>query len=207
METRHRMSGHGGRATISKSHIMIKRNPILILLICIIVKGPCFMSILRRYHSAGNIYFITNVTHDRRPILVNNAGLFWDSINSIKTRIDFELIAYVLIPDHFHILIDPKSANISHILQRLKMSFGVKYRIARGDDSGRVWQNRFWDHIIRNQEDMNRHIDYIHYNPVKHGLSKSPFDWKDSSISNYKEFYPTDWGENEPISFDDDFGE
>lgn len=69
----------------------------------------------------------------------------------------------------------------------------------------KLWQDRYWDHIIRDQEDLNKHIDYIHYNPVKHGYSNSPFDWDLSSI---KEFdYQEDWGVNKDIYFEEDFGE
>jgi putative transposase len=59
-----------------------------------------------------------------------------------------------------------------------------------------VWQNRFWDHIIRDQEDMNRHIDYVHYNPVKHGMVTDPSRYDDSSFSAYvrEGCYQSDWG-------------
>jgi putative transposase len=57
------------------------------------------------------------------------------------------------------------------------------------------WQRRFWDHVIRNEEDLSRHVDYIHYNPVKHGLVNSPSEWKWSSFPNYVErgIYDPDW--------------
>ncbi len=74
---------------------------------------------------------------------------------------------------------------------------------------GRVWQNRFWDHIIREQNDFNRHIDYIHYNPVKHGYVSNPADLKLSSFSKLKRkgVYPDDWGVVEPKNLDGDYGE
>jgi putative transposase len=62
--------------------------------------------------------------------------------------------------------------------------------------SGQVWQNRFWDHILSDQEDLNRHIDYIHYNPVKHGLTDDPLEWEHSSFRVYRSrgFYSDGWG-------------
>jgi putative transposase len=74
---------------------------------------------------------------------------------------------------------------------------------------GKVWQTRYWDHIIRNEKDMNNHINYIHYNAVKHGLVESPFKWQYSSIHMYKEegYYTEEWGVREKIVFKDDFGE
>ncbi len=74
---------------------------------------------------------------------------------------------------------------------------------------GRVWQNRFWDHIIRDQNDFNRHIDYIHFNPVKHGLVIDPFVFEHSSLVGYfaKGYYNRDWGVIDIPEFNDDFGE
>jgi putative transposase len=167
------------------------------------------MSILRRYHREGNFYFITNVTFDRAPILTENASLLTRAIESARTKASFELLAWVIMPDHFHFVIGPSSWDISKLLQAIKMSFGVLYRNRDGMTSGRVWQNRFWDHIIRDQEDLNRHIDYVHYNPVKHRLVLSPFDWKWSSIDDYRRegVYADDWGRKEMDWGDMDFGE
>ena len=167
------------------------------------------MSILRRYHNKGNIYFITNVTYHRKPILVENIDLIWKSVESVKKKSALEIMAYVFMPDHFHIIIDPNNEEISAVLQRLKMSFASLYRARRDMQSGRIWQNRFWDHIIRNQSDMNRHIDYIHYNPVKHGLVDSPFEWIHSSIRKYREdgYYQDDWGKTDKLSFRGEIGE
>jgi len=65
-----------------------------------------------------------------------------------------------------------------------------------------VWQRRFWEHLIRDEADFQNHIEYIHYNPVKHGLVIAPSEWKNSSFHQYVEerIYPLDWGSsyNEP---------
>jgi putative transposase len=73
--------------------------------------------------------------------------------------------------------------------------------------SGQIWQNRFWDHVIRNQDDMNRHIDYIHFNPVKHGLVSKPFDFRYTSIHQYRDDYSDDWGIKEEIDTTGEYGE
>jgi putative transposase len=111
-------------------------------------------------------------------------------------------------PDHFHVIINNREGELSNIMQRIKMSFAALYRQQAGIIRGRIWQNRFWDHIIRNQEDLNRHIDYIHYNPVKHRLTNSPFDWQYSSIHEYakEKVYQPDWGRVETLG-NEDFGE
>ena len=71
-----------------------------------------------------------------------------------------------------------------------------------------VWQRRFWEHLIRNQQDLNRHIAYIHYNPVKHGLAKAPVEWAYSSFHRYVEkgIYNLTWGSGNIVEFDDTVG-
>jgi len=167
------------------------------------------MSNLRRYHREGNFYFVTNVTYNRCPILTKNAQLLKHATRIAQAKKPFELLAWVILPDHLHLVIGSSSWDISKLLQTIKMSFGASYRKRMGISSGRVWQNRFWDHILRDQDDLNRHIDYVHYNPVKHGLTRSPFDWKWSSIDDYHSegFYTDDWGRKEPDWKGIDFGE
>ena len=154
------------------------------------------MSNLRRFHEDGYIYFITNVTYKRQPLLIANVDLLEDALTACKSRCGFDLIAWVMMPDHFHLIIDPGETHISSILQRIKMSFAAQYRRRHRMHSGRVWQNRFWDHIIRDQEDVNRHIDYIHFNPVKHGQVGKPLNWPYSSFGEYVKqgLYQSDWG-------------
>ncbi len=164
------------------------------------------MSNLRRFFKQGDIVFITIVTYNRNRIIIENIELLRNAILSIQDKSQFEIIAYVYLDNHIHLLIDSKENDIVKIIQSIKMSFGTQYRIKNKMNSGRVWQNRYWDHIIRDQNDMNNHIDYVHYNPVKHGLVKKPFDWKFSSIHDYKDIYQKDWGVKE-ILFDEDYGE
>jgi hypothetical protein len=73
---------------------------------------------------------------------------------------------------------------------------------------GAVWQRRFWEHQIRDQEDFNAHVEYIHFNPVKHGLAKAPIEWTYSSFGRYVKdgIYERDWGAGGGIAFDDGVG-
>ena len=123
------------------------------------------------------------------PILVDHGDLLMAAITRTRKRVAFELHAWVIVPDHFHIVVDSQSTNISGILQRIKMDFGAHWRSRLGLKAGRVWQKRFWDHVIRDEADLLKHCDYIHYNPVKHGLVESPFEWPHSSI---RQFYATE---------------
>ena len=106
-------------------------------------------------------------------------------------------------------IINPKDNSLSILLNKIKLSFSKKFRYLSGVNKERIWQSRFWDHVIRNQEDMNNHIDYIHYNPVKHGYVKSSFDWEHSSINEYfkQGYYSKDWAVMDEIKFEDDYGE
>jgi putative transposase len=126
-----------------------------------------------------------------------------------KAKLKYELVAWVILPDHFHLLLTPDNCTPSEILHRLKLSFGSNYRKRYGLAQGRIWQSRFWDHIIRNEKDLNCHIDYIHYNPVKHGLTKSPFEYRYTSIHEYQKngYYQKDWGIAEIPHIKGEFGE
>ncbi len=135
-----------------------------------------FVHNVKRYFKEGNIYFLTHVTYLRRRILVENIDLFWKSIDAQRAKSDFELLAWVVIPDHVHVIINPKSNNPGLLTKNLKLSYSSSLLKRLGLMSGRVWHNRYWDHVIRNEEDMNKHLDYIHYNPVKHELALRPRD-------------------------------
>jgi len=167
------------------------------------------MSNLRRYYTSGNHYFVTSVTFDRIPILVQNIDLYRTATDRTCLRFAMEITAWVALPDHLHLILDPKANNLSDAMKIFKQDFGFLYRQRIGAKAGRVWQLRFHDHIIRDQDDMNRHIDYIHYNPVKHGLVKSAKDYAHSSFADYvrEGFYRLDWGSTEKIRFDGEFGE
>lgn len=117
--------------------------------------------------------------------------------------------AWVVLPDHFHMIIDPMENDLSGIVRRLKLSFANLYYRHQGMNRGSIWQRRFWDHIIRDQADMNRHTDYIHYNPVKHGLVCDPFEWPHSSLEGYYKngYYTRDWGVIDQSVRDGDYGE
>jgi putative transposase len=165
------------------------------------------MSNLRRYDPYGKPVYITNVTYNRAPILADNVDLFWQSMENTKTKHPFDLIAWAIMPEHLHLIIETGATPITKIMHDFKLSFSSYYRKRNNMISGKVWQLRFWDHIIRNQKDLNRHIDYTHYNPVKHGLTNRPLDYANTSFHKYREFYPPDWGVKDTIDFDGDFGE
>jgi putative transposase len=159
------------------------------------------MKTLRRYDIRNRDYFITVVTQDRLPILLKDIDLFWQAMEGINLK------AWAIMPDHFHIIMRIDDRSISDTIHRFKIKYSRYYRMKYG--KGKVWQNRFFDHTIRDQKDMNRHLDYIHFNPVKHGICKKPIDYPHSSSKKFCEdgFYEESWGSGEIIEFEGGFGE
>lgn len=128
-------------------------------------------------------------------------------MKSIASRINIELVAWVILPEHIHLLLNAYNRNYAEIMHRIKLSFSTNYRKKHHLKSGRIWQLRYWDHIIRDEMDFNRHLDYIHYNPVKHGLINNPGLYPYSSIHKFADVYQSDWGVIEKPLFEGEFGE
>ncbi len=87
-----------------------------------------FMHNVTRHFKEGNIYFLTHVTFLRKPILVKNIDLLWKSIEMQRSKNDFDLIAWVIIPDHLHLIIGPKSNDPALLIKNLKLSFSANFR-------------------------------------------------------------------------------
>lgn len=123
----------------------------------------------RRIILPNAIYFITSNTKNRAHVFDNqNAAKFIKAIKRTKEKHPFKLFAFVVIPDHIHLLLQPqKSETISKIMLCLKRSSA--FEIGRGP----IWQPRFHDHIIRNEDDFENHFEYIRYNPIKNNLPKN----------------------------------
>jgi len=170
----------------------------------------------RRAKSPGSSYFFTLVTHNRRPILCEpeNINLLRDSFKRVIQQHPFAIDAIVILPEHLHCLwtLPPGDADFSTRWRLIKSWFsrrcdsqyqGQVSASRRSKNERGIWQRRFWEHLIRNEQDFNHHVDYIHYNPVKHGLVLSPKDWQYSSFDRYVQrgVYNLDWGNSE-ILFD-----
>ena len=167
------------------------------------------MTNLRRYDLGGRPIFTTHVTYRRRAILVENHDLLLESLEQTRQRVPFDLLAWVVLPDHMHLLVDARGSDVSGIMRRIKLSFSTSLRGRNTMRRGRIWQYRFWDHIIRDQADLNRHLDYIHHNPVKHGFVRRPSEWRLSSFREFvaKGLYPLDWGGTDTLEDEGEYGE
>jgi len=145
--------------------------------------------------------FITQVTNDRIGYLesTKNLDIFWETLRNVQKNHPFKLLAYVILPDHFHFLmrVDDDHGDFSKIMHSLKRNFTINFkRFYSVENSATLWQRGFWDHIIRDENDLEKHFDYIHWNPVKHGYVKLPEDWQQSTYNFWckKGFYEGGWG-------------
>ncbi len=162
----------------------------------------------RRYYIPNAIVFITCVNQDRAPFLRAEADikLFFETLRNVQQIHPFRLLAYVILLDHFHWLmyVEKESGNFSDVLQSIKRNFTLNYKDAHHIPTPlKLWQSRFWDHIICDEKDLERHFDYIHWNPVKHGYVHRPEDWPHSPYIHWSglTYYQPDWGwEGEPAN-------
>ena len=165
----------------------------------------------RRYYIPGAAVFITQVVQDREPVFrdYRSMSLLRETLRKVKKLHPFNMLGYVFLPDHFHLLLQPTGeSNFSDIMHSLKPNFTKEYKRMidlSSSQSMKFWQKRFWDHIIRDDKDFENHLHYIHYNPVKHGHITDPRDWKDSSYIEWEKrgLYPSvfDWDEPNDINW------
>jgi putative transposase len=163
----------------------------------------------RRMFAPGATFFFTLVTLRRRPILVGGAlTQLRTAFESARKRRHFVIDAIVVLPDHLHCVWTLPHEDTAYSIRWkiLKERFTVDYLGSGGVESPvspsrlakkerGVWQRRFWEHTIRDVRDYETHMDYIHYNPVKHGLAVCPHAWPPSSFHRWVQAgrYGSDW--------------
>jgi putative transposase len=175
------------------------------------------MSDYRRYFVPGGTYFFTIVTYGRRPILVTDHGRMFlrNAIRTVRFALPFEIIATVLLPDHWHLVmrLPPGDIRYSLRLKQIKESFTRDWLAAgfpeakvspsqwkRGEKG--IWQPRFWEHCVDGEDDLVSCVDYIHWNPRKHDLVRRVRDWRWSSFHRFVRLgeYNLDWGGEVPLT-------
>jgi putative transposase len=170
----------------------------------------------RRAKIEGGTYFFTLVTHKRKKFLCEpeNISLLREAFRYVMQRHPFTIDAIFILPDHLHCIwtLPEGDANFSTRWRLIKSYFSRncdsqyhgKMNTSRENKKEQtIWQRRFWEHLIKNEQDFICHVDYIHYNPVKHRLVNAPSAWEYSSFHRYvqQEIYQIDWGANEEIIF------
>ena len=171
----------------------------------------------RRNLVPGGTFFFPVTLRDRRASsLVDHIDLLREAFHRARNERPFAMDAIVVLPDHLHAIwtLPPSDADFSGRWKRIKSNFtrnavraGVPAsRNARGEYD--LWQRRFWEHKVRDDADFERCANYIHFNPVKHGLASAPTDWKYSSLHRYIRdgVLPQDWG-GDGAALEGEFGE
>ena len=163
------------------------------------------MSNYRRAQVPGACYFFTVVSHGRVPILGTPQAVdrLRASFRQVMAQRPFAVDGMVILPDHLHCLwrLPPGDADYATRWRLIKHHFSVALSAGRNRRREKaVWQRRYWEHVIRDQDDWQRHMDYIHYNPVKHGFAPGPGEWPHSSFAQAvaKGWYDSNWGRTEP---------
>jgi putative transposase len=159
----------------------------------------------RRAKINGHTFFFTVVLADRScNLLVAEIDRLRSTYRSVQQRLPFETIAICILPDHMHALwtLPDGDTDFAKRWNLIKGNFsrGIEARprspskIIKREKG--IWQRRFWEHVIRDDTDLERHINYIHFNPVKHGHVTRVVDWPHSSFHRYVErgLLTADWG-------------
>lgn len=176
----------------------------------------------RRLFIPGGTYFFTVVTYNRRLIFQDPTAIkiFEDAWKFVSSKHPFTTVAFCLLPDHFHcVMALPKNDSDFPIrIREIKRLFTFNFPGQRNENlsasrqkrsEAGIWQRRYWEHAIRDEKDLEHHIQYIHFNPVKHGYVKNAYDWKWSSFQRYvqKGLYEEGWGESIEEIFNLKYGE
>ncbi|MDP2786544.1 MAG: transposase [Pseudomonadota bacterium] len=146
----------------------------------------------RRNRVPGGTYFFTvNLLERSNTLLVSQVDALRDAIRKVRSARPFHIDAWVVLPDHMHAVwtLPPDDTDYSARWKAIKIAFAKSIpkteslspvRTAKGERG--IWQRRFWEHTIRDERDYAAHVDYVHINPVKHGLVNCVADWPYSSF-------------------------
>ncbi|AUB81559.1 REP-associated tyrosine transposase [Candidatus Thiodictyon syntrophicum] len=181
------------------------------------------MSDYHRIRMPGGSYFFTLSLYDRRAAVLTDEQVraaLREAVLTVRRERPFHVDAWVLMPDHLHCIWTlPEgdadySVRWSQIKRLVTQSAPIPGLRPRSESrmrrrEGNLWQRRFWEHLIRDDQDFERHFDYVHWNPVKHGYTVAARDWPWSTFSRSvgAGLYPEHWGELAPEFGDGDFGE
>ena len=143
----------------------------------------------RRNYVPGGTYFFTLVTFQRRKHFdtPHKLDLLHSKIRQVQRSKPFDLLAYCLLPDHIHLLIKlpEEDCNFSIRMREIKRLTTLWMKRETLGNVDPIWQDKYWEHTIRDEKDLQTHFDYIHYNPIKHGLTETYDSWEWSSFKDY----------------------
>ena len=159
----------------------------------------------RRFRVKGGVYFFTvNLAERKKKLLIEHIDVLRAAFRVVKQAHPFQMDAVVILPDHLHTIWTLPEGDDDFSLRWRKIKSAFSREIEKGERVSKsragkkergIWQRRFWEHAIRDENDFTRHVDYIHFNPVKHGHVQRVVDWPYSSFHKYVRFgiYTADW--------------
>ncbi|MFC3109158.1 transposase [Undibacterium arcticum] len=159
----------------------------------------------RAWHPGGTYFFTVNLLErSGNDLLVRHIDHLRDAVRHVRINHPFTIHAWVVLPDHLHCVIElpPGDTDFATRWRLIKILFSKSIpntellsavRLRRGERA--IWQRRYWEHLIRDERDFAAHMDYVHINPLKHGLVKQVADWPFSTFHRLVDqgVYPTDW--------------
>jgi putative transposase len=171
----------------------------------------------RNFVAGGSFFFTVNLADRRLRLLTENIEALRTAFRDTQLHHPFAIDAIVILPDHLHTVwtLPDGDANFSARWRLIKTSFSRKLAVGEPISSSRagkgergIWQRRYWEHTTRDENDYSRHIEYVHINPVKHGLVKRVSDWPYSSFHRMvrEGVFPEDWA-GEVSRLDGELGE
>ena len=152
------------------------------------------MVMYRRNYVPGGTFFFTVTLADRRSaVLVDRVDLLRAAYRSVVAEREIETVAICVMPDHLHAIWTMPAGDADYSLAWALIKARFSRSLAKHDGHLAVnahgelpvWQRRFWEHTIRDERDLENHVNYIHYNPVKHGHAARPADWPHSSFHRF----------------------
>lgn len=169
----------------------------------------------RRAKVTGGTYFFTvNLAERKRNLLVEHVDVLRAAVHKVKSAHRFHIDAMVILPDHLHAVWTLPAGDYDYATRWMLIKAGFSRqipkderrnnsRIAKGERG--IWQRRYWEHVIRDERDYAKHLDYVHYNPVKHRYVERVADWPYSTFHRYLKagVYSEDWAGNPEENHDD----
>ena len=166
--------------------------------------GTAVANYRRNFLDGGSYFFTANLANRRLTLLTEHIGHLRAAFRQVRARHPFTIEAAVILPDHLHAIwtLPEKDANFARRWRLIKAAFsrgltrGERISAIRAGKGERgIWQRRYWEHTVRDESDFTRHLDYIHFNPVKHRHVERVQDWPFSSFQRMVRlgFYPPVW--------------
>ena len=166
----------------------------------------------RRLFVPNGFVHIIITSYERKPVFIDNIDILRTAFRNVQKLYKFEIVAICILPEHIHLILHPENINnypkiissIKHYFSRNvgqvcptdDLKIGYKNKREKG-----IFQRRYWEHTIKDEEELNNQINYIHYNPVKHGLVNNVKDWLYSSFHKFVKLglYENNWGAEKDI--------